>query len=165
MCWIGLSQPIIWKMLLTFETVTLLSAAHLVKCINACGIYSMYTTVFHYAHVQVQRKQSDKYCTFGLNLKRHHVPLVGCLGFCMLSPLTLCGSSTRTSVSSREILLDTAGLDFPHSSHNSHCPTTRTMMHFKGIRRAGLFGYRQQTTIQYVDNSRLSPPALQPTIW
>lgn len=127
----------------------LLSAAHLGKCINACGIYSMYTTTtFQCVDVQVNRKHSNKYCTFGLYLGRHHVPLVGYLRFCMFSPLTICSSSTRTSVSSREILHDTAGLDFPHSSNNSQCTTRRAVTHFKAIRTVCLFRNRQQTTIQ-----------------
>lgn len=50
---------------------------------------------------------------------------------------TFCGSWTRTSVSSREVLFDTADLDSPHSSH------APLQGHFKGVGGAGLFCRRQ----------------------
>lgn len=53
---------------------------------------------------------------FRSNSKRHPLSLVGYLGCCILCPQRLCSSWTRTSVSSREILFDTASLDFPCSS-------------------------------------------------
>ncbi len=74
----------------------------------------------YHKDVDLRRKHGERKHTlptiFWLNLQRHHLPLVGYLRRCIISPLRLCSFWTRTSVSSRGILFDTAGLDFPHSS-------------------------------------------------
>lgn len=68
---------------------------------------------------------------------------------------TFCGSCRRTLVSSREILFDTAGFDFTHSSQNSLCNTVGTTLHFKGVGGTGLFCHWQPTTP--TDKFKLAP--------